>query len=146
MFGFDKRRSKLIVNEKLQGMIVKTIVTYGIILVGIFLMAIYFISDQFIMKIYETSSMNEELKLNLYRELNYIVLIFFLLAVILTFAISYLSLRLSNRIAGPIFNINRALEKNLEAGTSVPIKLRDEDFFHHLAVNINKILARPNSK
>ncbi len=146
MFGLDNRRSKLIINEKLQGMIIKTIVTYGIILSAIFLLGIYFISDQFITTIYETSSMNDDLKLSLYRDLNHIVVIFFVVAVILTFVTSYLSLLLSNRIAGPIFNINRILEKNIEAGTSEPIKLRDEDYFHQLAVNINKILSRSNPK
>ncbi len=142
MFELVTRRSKLIVNERLQVMIIRTIVTYGMILSAIFLSAIYFISDQFITKIYETSSMNDELKLSLYQDLNQIVLVFFVLAVILTFVISYLSLRLSNRIAGPIFNINRVLEKNIEQGTNEPIKLRDADFFHQLANNINQILSR----
>ena len=146
MFELVTRRNKLIVNEKLQGMIIRTIVTYGIILSAIFLSAIYFISDQFITTIYETSSMNDDLKISLYRDLNQIILVFFALAVILTFIISYLSLKLSNRIAGPVFNINRVLEKNIVNSTSEPIKLRDADYFHQLANNINQILARPKSK
>lgn len=54
----------------------------------------------------------------------------------------YFFLRLSHRIAGPIYNISRAVENANADGGPLNIKLRRGDYFQDLAANLNKFGER----
>ena len=138
------RRKQLLIEKKLQLAIIRTIVTYGIILSAVFLIGLYFISDAFIRNIFEAQTLDDNLRFSLYQKLNYIILGFFFFSVILTFVSSYISLIFSNMVAGPVYNINQVLEKNQAEGKSDLIKLRTNDYFQTLATNINQLIAKRN--
>lgn len=146
LFNSEKNRKQLMIEPLLQKKIISTIIYYGVILSAIYLIGLYFITSQFIQIINDTAALDDSLKALLYQKLNYIILILFLIIVIVTLITSYLSLLFSNRIAGPIFSINRILEKNKKENTFEFIKIRDSDFFHRLAVNINDLIQRSQQK
>lgn len=138
------RRTQLLIEKKLQLAIIRTIVTYGIILSVVFLLGLYFISNAFIQKIFEAQVLDDNLRFGLYEKLNYIILGFFLFSVLLIIASSYASLIFSNLIAGPVYNMNQVLEKNFAEGKNELIKLRTNDYFQRLAENINKLINANN--
>lgn len=51
-------------------------------------------------------------------------------------------LRMTNRFAGPVYRLERSM-RDLAAGRPVtPVKLRDDDYWGHLADAYNQVLAR----
>jgi hypothetical protein len=52
------------------------------------------------------------------------------------------ALKLSNRFAGPVFRMQRALKQVVVDGTFDPIELRENDFWHDFASDLNAALRR----
>jgi methyl-accepting chemotaxis protein len=52
------------------------------------------------------------------------------------------SVRLSNRVAGPIFRLQRAVQQLARGEQTEPVKFREKDFWHDLADDFNTVLAR----
>ena len=52
------------------------------------------------------------------------------------------SLYLSNRIAGPIFNITRVLDRYLAGEKDLRITIRKKDYFSELVDRLNQVLSR----
>jgi len=50
----------------------------------------------------------------------------------------------SHRIAGPIYNINRCLQRALQSDLHYEIRLRKQDFFHDTAGLLNEVLQKGN--
>lgn len=66
----------------------------------------------------------------------------FLASLLLLPIIAFDSVRLSNRFVGPVLRIRRAL-RALSRGEIVrPIRLRDNDFWHDLADEVNAVAER----
>ena len=51
-------------------------------------------------------------------------------------------LRLSNRFAGPVYRMQRALHHVVENGTVEVVRLRDSDYWHDFAADLNSALAK----
>lgn len=63
---------------------------------------------------------------------------------VLLFSLSYV---LSNRLAGPIYRIQKHVDAVVDGTTTEPIKLREGDFFTELAEAVNKLIeSRANKK
>lgn len=58
----------------------------------------------------------------------------------------YFFLAFSNRIAGPVFHIQKALRNFKESGQFDPIQLRESDLLKSLAEDINEALQAKGSK
>jgi hypothetical protein len=56
--------------------------------------------------------------------------------------ITFDMLRLSNRFAGPVFRMQRELKQIAQGGKPEPIRLRDNDYWHDFADDLNAALAR----
>jgi len=68
---------------------------------------------------------------------------YFLLLVFLSVFLAWsTSLFLSNRIAGPIYNIVRVLDKHLAGEKNLQIKIRGNDYFSDLVERINEMLKK----
>ncbi len=52
------------------------------------------------------------------------------------------SLFISNRIAGPIFNITRVLDRHLAGEKDLKITIRGKDYFSELVERLNQVLGR----
>ena len=52
------------------------------------------------------------------------------------------SMRLSNRFAGPMVRLRRAMRRLAEGETVQPINFRDDDFWSEFAEDFNRMLAR----
>ncbi len=48
----------------------------------------------------------------------------------------------TNRIAGPIFRIQRHMEKFVETGEIAPFSVRKDDYFQELMIDYNKFLEK----
>ncbi len=51
-------------------------------------------------------------------------------------------LRLSNRFAGPVYRMQQTLRNVARGGEFEPIRLRDNDFWHDFAADLNAAFAR----
>jgi nitrogen fixation/metabolism regulation signal transduction histidine kinase len=72
---------------------------------------------------------------------------YFLLLVFLSVFLAWsTALYLSNRIAGPIYNIVRVLDRHLDGEKNLEIKIRDNDYFAELVERLNKVLKEKDSK
>ena len=56
--------------------------------------------------------------------------------------IAYDMLRLSNRFTGPVFRMRRVLQQVVANGTVEHIRLRDKDYWHDFAADLNAALSR----
>jgi nitrogen fixation/metabolism regulation signal transduction histidine kinase len=66
---------------------------------------------------------------------------YFLLLVFLSVFLAWsTALFLSNRIAGPVYNIVRVLDRHLAGEKNLQIKIRGKDFFSELVERLNEIL------
>lgn len=70
---------------------------------------------------------------------------FYIIAAIFL-AVTFYLLSFSNRIAGPIYNMNRQLLNYISGVKSERIRIRKSDYFHDLAENINTILDNTSNK
>ncbi|HTM56654.1 MAG TPA: hypothetical protein VL175_21655 [Pirellulales bacterium] len=66
----------------------------------------------------------------------------FLTALVLLPFIVRDALKLSNRFAGPVFRMQRALKQVVADGTFEPIELRENDFWHDFASDLNAAVRR----
>ena len=49
---------------------------------------------------------------------------------------------LSNRVAGPVYHVQKFIEKYLDGTEKGPLKFRRQDFFPELAESVNRFIAR----
>ncbi|MEK6628117.1 MAG: hypothetical protein AABY53_05785 [Bdellovibrionota bacterium] len=68
----------------------------------------------------------------------------FAITIVITSLVFYAyGLYMSNRIAGPIFSLNRGLKNRLDGSNpNEPIRVREDDYFQDLAANIKLSLEK----
>jgi hypothetical protein len=66
----------------------------------------------------------------------------FLASLLLLPIIAFDSVRLSNRFVGPVLRIRRTLRSLAKGEPVTPIRLRDNDFWHELADEVNAVAER----
>ena len=134
-------RKQLIVDKELQHKIIRFLVLYSTIISLVFLCVLYSASNYFISKLAQLN-IDQELVISLFNDVNYMAFAFFILIVIISLASSYFGLVFSNKIAGPIYNMNQTLDSNLKNNTQKLIKLRKDDYFVNLADKINILIEQ----
>lgn len=139
------RRKVLLINPKFQ----IEILSYFTILNLIILCIIYIIN---MYSLYQAgSSMDSGVDPSQF--LNYLRIhqqkfnaIYFGGAVVTTIMCYVLGFGISNRIAGPIYKIQKTIDEIIANGTSQKISVRDKDYFPELADKINELIAYYESK
>ena len=134
-------RKKLLVDKDLQFNIIRYLVLYSTTLSLVFLCVLYIASSYFITKVSQLN-VDPEIITSLFSDINYMALAFFILILLISLASSYFSLFFSNKIAGPIYNMNQTLELNRNNNSQNLIQLRKEDYFLNLAEKINSLIAQ----
>jgi hypothetical protein len=54
--------------------------------------------------------------------------------------------RMSNRFVGPVVRLRGALNELAETGHTGPVVFRDNDYWHELAVDFNRVAERAQSE
>lgn len=144
MMKMKNLRRKLLVDKNLQYNIIRYLVIYSTVLSMVFLSVLYIASSIFITKVAQLN-VDQDMINYLYSDLNYMTVAFFVLILLISLISSYFSLYFSNKIAGPIYNMNQTLEANRKNNTKNLIKLRSQDYFLDLADKINHLIE-PQSK
>ena len=134
-------RKQLVVDKNLQYSMIKYLVFYSTSLSLIFLSILYYASNRFIEKV-ALMNINEDVMIDLFNDINYMAVAFFVLILAISLLSSYFSLFFSNKIAGPIYNINQVLDNNARDNTHRTIKLRKHDYFINLSEKINLLIEK----
>ncbi len=134
-------RKQLVVDKSLQYSIIKYLVFYSTSLSLIFLAILYYASNRFIERV-ALMNVEEAVMIDLFNDINYMAVAFFVLILVISLLSSYFSLFFSNKIAGPIYNINQVLDNNARDNTQRLIKLRKGDYFIDLSEKINVIIEK----
>ncbi len=134
-------RKQLVVDKSLQYSMIKYLVFYSTSLSLIFLAILFYASNRFIEKV-AMMNVEEEVMIGLFNDVNYMAVAFFVLILVISLLSSYFSLFFSNKIAGPIYNINQVLDNNARDNTQRLIKLRKGDYFIDLSEKINVIIEK----
>jgi hypothetical protein len=77
---------------------------------------------------------------------SYMNMVSFSMAIFVVSLTWYLALKLSHRVAGPVYKINKILTEWLEGKNPGEIKLRSDDFFKDLAETCNKAMNKSENK
>jgi hypothetical protein len=141
IFRRDKKRKIILINPEFQLKIIATIVSFFLFIVSIF----YTVNWYFFYQLRQNG-----IKAGIPLESEYFTFIanssrhfgifFFSMAFLSVFIIYYFGLRLSHRIAGPIFKINKTIDEVLKNKKTILIHLREDDYFHDHADKINELL------
>ena len=133
-----------VVNREVQYRIIGYVATMGSVICLISALAMRTISKQ-ISELLDRSDIDQQSAEVIMTQVSQISLYFVFLTVVSLVIAWTGAFYLSNRIAGPIFNINRALDQFLAGEDAIRIKTRKTDFFHDLVGKINAVLERGKS-
>ncbi len=134
-------RKQFVVDKALQYSIVKHLVIYGLVLSIVFLSLLYFISTRFIDEL-ARADVDSLVLIKFFDGVNQMAFFFFALVLLITILTGYFSLYFSNKIAGPIYNIERTLDANEKNQENAQIRLRKNDYFSNLATKINRLIEK----
>lgn len=140
----DFRRT-LVVDKPLQYRIVSLSVASGLIICLVAIFGQFLLTRRMIIAL-ENVPAGENPTLAVLSEINRASVLFAILTLCALFVTWLLALLFSNRIAGPVFNIVRVVEKYIAGDESVRVRIRKNDFFHPLGETINKLLDHKNSE
>lgn len=86
------------------------------------------------------SPVSDEIKAELYRELNQIVFYLAGVSILFLLSVGLIGLVYSHRVAGPLFKIKRVCKDICDGNTSARIKLRPNDAFRDVAEQLNLLI------
>lgn len=135
-----KSRKTLIVLHGFQRWFALTFVGYVITFFAIFGIALYFWFQILVHEMMNVAGLISDTfrtTLEKHLQLGLMITVGFVLTLILVAALQ--AYFFSRRIAGPLFSLNRHLEKCTEEGKLLPFRLRKGDLFMELADNFNKL-------
>src|SRR5436190_24167365 len=130
--GFP-RRTKRFIDSRVQGALARRIIFHWLVFVLVtsaVAFVVQVLSDPF-------RGLSSHLSDLWWAQGPFLLVMVFLLPVFVMDAI-----KLSNRFAGPIFNLRRAIRKVAEGETPRKLKFRQGDFWHDLANDYNTMLSK----
>ena len=141
------RRAVFIINPRFQYRFLVWMSSAGIVIAASFFAAHKFFFHSFIQKgqaaglpadhIFFTFLAKQEASLDR---------IFLGACLVVFIAVVYFSMRLSNKIAGPLYRLDRHMQAVAEGKTDHPVTFREGDYFLELAVSYNAQLERLKGK
>lgn len=143
--GEPSNREQKIVNRALQYKIIAVVGASGLSVSVGTLICLKFLSLQ-IDELLEIGQVSPDLAAIVTDSINQMSGYFILLVFLSVFLAWSTALYLSNRIAGPIYNIVRVLDRHLAGEKNLEIKIRDNDYFAELVERLNKVLKDKETK
>jgi methyl-accepting chemotaxis protein len=133
------KRKSLIIDKPLQYRIISLVVGSGAVICLISIFGLYLLSRRIVTALSEIEP-SSEATIQVLTHFNALTVAFIILSMV-AIAWAYVSaLVLSNRIAGPIYNISKVLDGYAQGDKVRRITLRRNDFFQPLAEKINRAL------
>jgi methyl-accepting chemotaxis protein len=134
-----ENRKVLVVDKPLQYQIISLVVISGAVVCLISIFGLYLLFRQMMASLMLVEPDSPAIIL-MTEHYNNIVVVFVIL-VMISLVWSWLSaLYLSNKIAGPAYNMSKSLDEYFQGNKEKRIKLRKKDFFIPLAEKINRVL------
>ena len=138
-------REQKIVNRALQYKVIAAVAASGLSVSVGTLICLKVLSLQ-IDELLEIGQVSPELALVVTDSISQMSGYFILLVFLSVFLAWSTALYLSNRIAGPVYNMVRVLDRHLAGEKNLEIKIRDNDYFLELVERLNKILKEDSKK
>ena len=135
-------RKKFIIDPQFQYRVMGIIISAGICVCVIFLVGVYFFMNRIFDFLESTDYLTPDAKIELFSQWNNMMYMLIGLVGFSIFAIWLWARVFTNKIAGPIFNMSSKLDAYIAGDKNARIKLREKDFFSHLADKINKALDK----
>lgn len=138
-----ERRRRHFINTKLQIRYLRIILIAILLPTLLFAICLYYL---FFCLMAEQLGIPESIAYNIIPVFNKINLMLLFGMPIIFMAILYWGVLISHRIAGPVYRIEKELDKIVKGDFSIRIKLRKKDELISIAEGINKILDRIEGK
>lgn len=139
-FG-SKKRKVILINPKFQ----LSVINY-VILLFTFVMIAFYLVNLFFIYILKQKGIDAGLPLNseyfhFLQSAFHLMSIFYLFtSLVILIIIYFFGLRFSNRIAGPIYRMNKVIAEIIKEGKPIEVKLRKNDYFQDHADAINSLI------
>ena len=138
----QEARKKFIIDPQFQYRVMGIIISGGLCVCFIFLAGLYYFMNKTFDFLNNLDTLSVEAKVELFSSWNNMLYFLIVLVGISIFAIWLWAKVFTNKIAGPIYNMNTKLDAYLSGDKTARIKLREKDFFVGLAERINKALDK----
>ncbi len=136
----QRKFSNFLINPKYQIKYVFWISSTGISLITINALIFYsFIKENYLILV-DMSPMEDNVKVQLYHELNMILLYLGIFSVIFMCIVSAFGVILSHRTAGPMFHFKRVFKDIQQGKSDQRIRLRPKDDFKDVADECNRMI------
>lgn len=138
---YGKRR-QFMVDPHLQKKVMANFFVLGITIIFINLAMSYFLVNRIIGHIENVSQASPELYEFVIKAAGDLMMYSLIANIAIIIGFCVYGLVFSNRIAGPIFNLNRAIHRILENEKEVQVQFRKDDYFHELSSNMNLLIKK----
>lgn len=140
--GAKNNRKELIIDPKLQYRIMTMIISVGVSVCVTFLCGLYFFMKTVFDFLDKLEGLSIDSKIMLFSHWNNMLYLLIVLVGITIFGTWLWAKSFTNKIAGPIYSMNRTLDSYLAGDKSARIKLREKDYFSNLGEKINQTLEK----
>ncbi len=133
------KRRQLLIDPKVQGSLIRRVVIYWLSCVG---------TVEFLALTWDIATGPEQQSFFAYFQNHdwQAVGVRLLISSFLLIPITYDMLRLSNRFAGPVYRMRRILRKVATEGIVEGVHLREDDYWHEFAEDLNAALSRLSNR
>jgi methyl-accepting chemotaxis protein len=135
------KRFNFLINPPLQTKVIASFLGLGIIMMLMNFLTNYFIIHRILEKS-ESLSQSEEVS-NLIVDIwtltsaSTVIMSVFIIAVFCFYGLLF-----SHRIAGPIFNLKRSIDRLIQGDQNVVIRYRKNDYFQDLCIKMNELIEK----
>lgn len=143
---YQRSLKNFLINPAYQGKYIFWMTATGLMLIVMNAAVFYWFTRENYMVLVDLSPMNDEAKVQLYQELNQILIILGALSGTFLFLVSLMGLVMSHRTAGPMVQFKRVFADIREGKYSSRIRLRPKDDFMDVAAAFNEMMDRLESK
>lgn len=139
-------RKKVLIQPRLQKKIIAQFLLLGVVMILVNLLSFYFLVSKVINQIQAFSSSHAEIYDSLMDTWSDLTLGTLVLSLVIVFSFCLYGLYFSNRIAGPLFHVRKAIARFVMGEKSVRIQLRRDDYLQELSEDVNLLMDKLSEK
>jgi methyl-accepting chemotaxis protein len=141
-FNVIDLRTKLLVEPQLQKKIIWNFFFLGMTITMINLISFYFLVGKIVDQFSGLNQLNPAVLEVIQQTCLYLIVSSLIMSILVMIGFCIYGLYFSNRVAGPIYNLRKALGRILEGDKTVRIKFRKDDYFQELSEQVNLVLEK----
>lgn len=135
-------RSQILIEPKLQKKIMVNFFFLGCAMVFVNVLGLYFLVGRIIHHVENMTDVSPEIYEVMIKSFGDLALGSFVISIAVIILFCVYSLYYSNRIAGPIYQLNKSLGRILAGEENVEIKFRKDDYFQELSEKMNLFIQK----